>query len=538
MLKPVYPRVVCALALLLLTAVFAAAHGGRVVDADVCVYGGTSGGVIAAVQAARMGKSVALVSINNHLGGMTSGGLGETDVGKLGNGYIQGMAREFYVRVGHAYGSGAKFSFEPHVAESVFKAMVQQAKVSWFTNQSLASVKMSGQRITAAVMSDGTVFTAKVFIDASYEGDLMAGAKVSYVIGREAASAFHENFNGVRPPNTGSHQFGTLDISPYHVPGNPVSGLISLVSSESPSTPGAGDRFIQAYNFRLCLTKVSTNKIPLTAPANYSTNRYELLARYIQALRASGRKISLATFMNIASMPNGKTDINNNGPVSTDFIGESTPYVEADAATRQRMWDAHKEYTQGFLYFLATDPRVPANVRESMSSYGACEDEFRDTGGWPHQLYVREARRMVSDYVMTESNCLGQVVAPDSIGLGAYAMDSHNCQRMVVHGRVENEGDTYGLVNVPAPYSISYRSIVPKASECENLLVPWCLSATHIAFGSIRMEPVFMILSQSAATAGCMAIDDGVTVQKVNVSKLQTRLRADGQLLEPLPKAH
>jgi hypothetical protein len=288
----------------------------------------------------------------------------------------------------------------------------------------------------------------------------------------------------------------------------------------------------------LCLTKTSANKIALSPPANYSADRYELLARYIQALKTSGRKMALATFMNVLTMPNGKTDINNNGPVSTDFIGESLPYVEGNASTRQRIWQMHKDYLQGFLYFLATDPRVPTNVQESMSAYGLCKDEFTDNGGWPCQLYVREARRMVSDYVMSESDCLGQTVPPDSIGLAAYAMDSHNCQRIAVNGAVENEGDTYGLTNIVAPYPISYRSIVPKSGECANLLVPWCLSATHIAFGSIRMEPVFMILSQSAATAACIAITDGVAVQEVSVSKLQTRLRADGQLLQPLQKAH
>ena len=298
---------------------------------------------------------------------------------------------------------------------------------------------------------------------------------------------------------------------------------------------GTGDRQVQAYNFRLCLTRSLTNKIALTAPPNYSPNQYELLVRYMRAMNEAGRKISLATFMNVASMPKGKTDVNNNGPVSTDFIGESTPYIEADALTRQHIWQAHKDYLQGFLYFLATDPRVPTNVRASMSTYGLCKDEFADNHGWPYQLYVREARRMVSDYVMTQSNCLGQVKIPDSIGLAAYAMDSHNCQRIVVNGRVENEGDTYSLTAIPGVYPVAYRSIVPKTTECTNLLVPWCLSASHIAFGSIRMEPVFMILSQSAATAACLAIDDGVAVQAVNISKLQARLTADGQMLQPPP---
>ena len=289
---------------------------------------------------------------------------------------------------------------------------------------------------------------------------------------------------------------------------------------------------VQAYNFRLCLTTVITNKLPITAPANYHAAQYELLARYILAMVVGGKVPKLGTFMNIYSMPNSKTDINNNGPVSTDFIGESTPYVQADYATRQQIWQAHKNYLQGFLYFLATDSRVPYGVRTSMSNYGFCRDEFADNGGWPYQLYVREARRMVSDYVMTQSNCLGNAVASDSVGLAAYVIDSHNCQRAAVGGFVQNEGDTYNLTNLPGVYPISYRSIVPKSGECVNLLVPWCLSASHIAFGSIRMEPVFMILGQSAGTAAALTVDEKVPVQKLDYSKLRARLLADRQILE------
>lgn len=501
------------------------------INVDVCIYGGTSGGVIAAVQAARLGKTVALVSVNNHLGGMTSGGLGATDIGSHGNGYIQGTAREFYTRIGRAYGSGAKFAFEPRVAEAVFNEMIQEARVTVYTNQYLVSVRKSGAQLVAAAMNNGNLFRAKMFIDASYEGDLMAAAGVSYTIGREAVSQYGEPLNGVRPPNTGGHQFGSLLVDPYVLPGDPASGLLPLIAAGDLASPGAADQRVQAYNFRMCLTQNTTNQLPITAPPGYSPARYELLARYIAALVANGTSPSLAKFMNISAMPNGKTDINNNGAVSTDFVGESTAYVEANQATRAQIWQAHKDYIQGFFYFLANDPQVPANVRTTMSSYGFCRDEFQDTGGWPHQLYVREARRMISDYVMTQSNCLGKVTVPDSIGMGAYAMDSHNCERVVVNGVVQNEGDTYTGGAVPGIYPIAYRSVVPKAQECVNLLVPWCLSASHIGFGSIRMEPVFMILSQSAATAACLAIDDDIPVQSVNVPKLQAQLLADGQLL-------
>lgn len=498
---------------------------------DVCVYGGTSGGVIAAVQAARMGKTVALVGVNNHLGGMTSGGLGQTDVGSFGNGYIQGVAREFYARVGAKYGAGAKFTFEPHVAESVFKEMVQQAGLTVFTNQYLTAVTKQGKQIIAATMSNGNVFRAKMFIDASYEGDLMAAAGISYTVGRESTGQYGESLNGIRPPNAGGHQFGSLTVNPYLVTNNSTSGLIPLIQTNVAGTPGAADQSVQAYNFRICLTTTVSNQLPITAPVNYNPAQYELLARYIQAMINNGGSPSLATFMNIGSMPNSKTDINNNGAASTDFIGQSAAYVSADYSTRQQIWQAHKDYLQGFLYFLGHDLRVPSNVRSSMLSYGLCKDEFADNGGWPYQLYVREARRMVSDYVMTQSNCLRQITVTDSVGMAAYVMDSHNNRRIVVNGLVQNEGDTYGLTSIPGTYPIAYRSIIPKASEGSNLLVPWCLSASHIAFGSIRMEPVFMILSQSAATAACFALDQQTNVQNINIAKLQAQLASDGQAL-------
>lgn len=507
------------------------------ISVDVCVYGGTSGGVIAAVQAARLGKTVALVSVDNHLGGMTSGGLGQTDIGGFGDSYIQGTAREFYTRIGQKYGSGAKFTFEPHVAEAVFREMCQLQNLTIYSNQYVTSVTKTGPTITIVNMNNGNLFRAKMFIDASYEGDLLARAGVSYTVGREANSRYGETLNGVRAPNSGGHQFGSLSVNPYVISNNPAAGLLRLIQSGAPGPVGSADQHVQAYNFRLCLTQVASNKIPIGAPAGYDPAQYELLGRYIQAMTAQGTSITLGTFMNVSSMPNGKTDINNNGPVSTDFIGQSTPWVEADYNTRLQIWNAHKNYLQGFLYFLATDSRVPATVRSNMSAYGLCQDEFVDTGGWPFQLYVREARRMVSDYVMTQSNCLGTVVAAEPVGLAAYAMDSHNGQRFAVNGLAENEGDTYTLGGIPGVYPVDYRSLVPSSAECQNLLVPWCISASHIGFGSIRMEPVFMILSQSAATAACIAIDDSSSVQNINIAKLQAQLQADGQLLQTTTSA-
>ncbi|HWF19642.1 MAG TPA: FAD-dependent oxidoreductase [Verrucomicrobiae bacterium] len=502
------------------------------IDADVCVYGGTSGGVIAAVQAAQMGKKVALVVVNNHLGGMTSGGLGQTDLGSLGTGYIQGMTREFYTRVGQKYGTGATYTFEPHVAEAVFNDMVQQAGVQVYTNQYLVSViTQADNSIASVTMNNSNVFRARMFIDASYEGDLMAKAGVSYTVGRESSSQYGESLNGARTPNTSDHQFGSISINPYIVSNNPASGLLPLIETNSAPTAGSADQRVQACNFRMCLTQNATNKIPITAPTNYSAAQYELLARYIQALIAQGSTPTLANFMGIYVMPNGKTDINNNGPVSTDFIGQSDSYLEADAAMRAQLWQSNKNYLQGFFYFLETDPRVPASLSSAMQAYGLCRDEFTDNGGWPCQLYVREARRMVSDYVLTQSNCVGLVTVPDSIGLAAYAMDSHNCERIVVNGSVENEGDTYSVGGISSFWPIPYRAIVPKTGQCPNLLVPWCISASHIAFGSFRMEPVFMIVSQSAGTAACMAIDANVPVQQLDYGKLRLQLLANQQAL-------
>ena len=517
---------------LLLLAVAGRALAVQEINTDVCVYGGTSGGVVAAVQAARMGKSVALVVVNNHLGGMSSGGLGSTDIGSYGDSYIQGTAREFYTRVGQKYGTGAAFAFEPHVAEAVFNEMAQQAGMIIYTNQYLVSVSKRGQQIMAATMNNGNVFRAKIFIDASYEGDLMAKAGVSYTVGREAASQYNENLNGIRTPNTGGHQFGSANVSPYLASGNSNSGLLPWVQSAAPGAAGAADQRVQAYNFRMCLTTVVSNQLAITAPANYSAAHYELLARYIQAQVAQGASLTLGSLMIISAMPNGKTDINNYGAVSTDFIGQNYNYPEADYAARQQIWQAHKDYIQGLFYFLATDPRIPAAVQSQMNSYALCKDEFADNGGWPYQLYVREARRMVSDYVLTQSNCLGQAIVPDSIGLAAHTMDSHNCQRCVVNNYAQNEGDVE--VAVPNLYSMPYRVMVPKSTECNNLVVPWCISASHIGFSSFRMEPVFMIVSQAAGTAACLAIDDGVTVQNVNMAKLQAQLLADQQSLGTL----
>jgi len=527
------------------------------VGTDVCVYGGTPGGIAAAIQAARMNKTLVLLEFDNHIGGLTTGGLGATDIGNKAA--IGGIAREFYGRVAEHYakeaswiheqpaeyfarrggsqtkasdpltapvGQRTMWTFEPKVAESIFNEMLQDARVPVRYHQRLASVRKRGDRIIGITMDDGSEYRAKMYIDASYEGDLMARAGVQYHVGREGNSIYGETFNGVRG-QTPKHQF-IVPVDPYVKPGDQSSGLLPFVQPGAGGKPGTGDDHVQAYNYRLCFTTNDANRLAVTPPPNYDPARYELLARYIEALVKAGKKPQLREFWHPIWLPNHKTDINNNGGFSTDFIGANYAYPEATHKERAKIALEHEHYTRGFLTFLATSPRVPENIRTEMQRWGPCKDEFVDSGGWPNQLYVREARRLISDYVMTEHNCRGARVAEDSVGLGAYNMDSHNVQRIVKKGRVENEGDVQEPVK---PYPISYRSLVPRQRQCENLLVPVCLAASHIAYGSIRMEPVFMILGQSSASAAAFAIDDDVPVQKVDYAKLRQRLLADKQVL-------
>ncbi len=521
---------------------------GQQNDYDVVVLGGTSAGVAAAVEARRMGKSVVLVEYSPHLGGLTSGGLGATDIGNKDA--IGGIAREFYqlmydyYRDDHAwvyqqradYQESKKWAvektwwmFEPHVAEKIFRDMAAGANVPVVFGQRLDlknGVVKEGSRIVAVRMESGRVFTGKVFIDATYEGDLMAKAGVSYTVGREANSQYGETYDGVQTKHAVYHQF-EKPVDPYVEPGKSESGLLPGVHGQSPGKDGQADKRVQAYNFRMCLTDVPENMVPFPKPAGYDPLRYELLLRYYEA----GYDRVPCTFH---GMPNRKTDSNNNNGFSTDFIGANYDYPEGDYVTRERIIAEHESYQKGLMWTLANHPRVPQAIREQVGKWGLARDEFIDHGNWPHQIYVREARRMVSDYVMTEHNCTGKVVAPDSIGLAAYTMDSHNTQRYAAAGpngaAARNEGDVE--IGGFGPYEISYRAIVPKEDECSNLLVPVCLSASHIAFGSIRMEPVFMILGQSAASAACVAIDDGTSVQDVPYEKLRQRLINDGQRLQ------
>jgi hypothetical protein len=513
---------------------------------DVVVYGGTSAGVAAALQTARMGKRVVLIEPSQHVGGLTSGGLGRTDIGNKRA--IGGIAREFYERVNRyyrqpaawpresrdAYVARAKglvdeqamWGFEPHVAEKIFREMLAEAKVRVVFGQRLdlkAGVRKQGERIARMVMESGQEYAGRVFIDATYEGDLMAKAGVSYTIGREANTQYGETLNGVEVRHAAKHQFNQ-PVDPFVIPGDPKSGLLPGVHSGSPGVDGQADRRIQAYCYRMCLTDAADNRLPFPKPADYDPRRYEIFLRYVEA----GWKDLLG---NHAPMPNCKSDTNNHGAFSTDDIGMNYDYPEADYARREAIAAEHRDYQLGLMWTCVHDPRVPARLRQQAAKWGLARDEFADSGHWPSQLYIREARRMVSDYVMTEHECRGERKAPDSVGLGAYGMDSHNTQRYVDgQGHARNEGDVQ--VPVAGPFPISYRSLVPKAAECTNLIVPVCLSASHISYGSIRMEPVFMVLGQSAATAAVQAVEDGAGVQHVDYQRLRARLAQDGQILD------
>lgn len=507
-----------------------AAPERETVSVDLCVYGATSGGIIAAIEAAERGLSVALLHPGLHIGGLTTGGLGMTDIGNKHA--VGGKAREFYERAGRHYGVDIEWRFEPHVASAIFAGWLKHAGVSPRLGQYVARCERREGRIASlTTLSDLTV-NAKVFIDASYEGDLMARAGVRYAVGREGNAAYGETLNGALimalegAPIDEGHQFEHA-LDPYVVAGDPSSGLLPGILPEGSYRRGAADGCTQAYNFRMCLTDREDIRVPFPKPEGYDASRYILLKRQL----ATGWDEAFRKFDRIR---NRKTDTNNHGPVSTDNIGQNHAYPEADYAERERIFQAHVRYQQGLMWCLANDSEVPARIREPMSKWGLCSDEFASTGGWPHALYIREARRMVAGVVMTEHHCRGVETVDDPVALGAYNMDSHHCRRVIHQGRLWNEGDVQ--VGVPRPYGISYRAIVPREEECANLLVPFCLSASHVAFGSIRMEPVFMGIGQAAAIAAAQAIERGVSVQRVPYADLRRELDA-AALVAELPDA-
>lgn len=492
-------------------------------EVDICIYGGTSAGVIAAYTAQQSGKSVLLIEPGRHLGGMSSGGLGFTDIG---NKYVvQGLALDFYRRLGTHYGKLEQWIFEPSVAETIFKDYIKRAGIEvWYENR-LSDVEKQRNSITTITLEDSKhpnhttnrKVRAKVFIDCSYEGDLMAKSGVSYIVGREANSQYGETYNGVELMDR--HQFPD-GIDPYKIKGDSTSGLIYGINPAPVNSNGTGDKKVQAYNFRITLTNRPENRIPITKPDNYNPSRYELLLR-LKELHPWNKHTDVFIW---SDMPNGKTDINNFGGFSTDVIGENWNYPDADYEERARIWKFHEDYTKGLLYFVGHDERIPESIRNQMLEWGYPKDEYTDNGHWTHQLYVREARRMIGELVMTQHHCQGRETVTDGIGGPAYTMDSHNCDRHIVNGMVKNEGNVE--IGGFSPYPISYRAITPKQNEVQNLLVPVCLSTSHIAYGSIRMEPVFMVLAQSAAIAAGQAIDKyDNCVQKVDAKAILKEFR-------------
>lgn len=489
------------------------------VRADLCIYGATPAGIAAAVQAKRMGLQVVLVEFGKNIGGVAASGLGRTDHGHKT--VIGGISREFYEDLGKLYGAEEEvWYFEPSAAQAVYRRWLEEADIPIYFEQHLDEVEMNQQAITQITMENGNVFRAAMFIDATYEGDLMARADVSYHVGRESNAEYQETRNGIQ---FGSHyHMFNAWVDPYVVPGKPDSGLLYGIKDLIPGVQGTGDRSIQAYNFRICLTNVPENRIDIPQPPGYDPQNYEILSRYIRA--------GVWEFnMKGPNIPNGKTDTNNYGAFSTDHIGANHEWPEGDYATRERIFQDHVNYTVGLMYFLSHDESVPKHLRDARREWGLAADEFVHTGHWPHQLYIRESRRMIGDVVMTEKHCRHLDTVDDSIGMASYGMDSHNCRRLVMNGQCVNEGNVE--IPVAGPYPISYRAIVPKTGECINLLVPVCLSASHIAYGSIRMEPVFMVLGQSAATAAALALQVGKSVQEIDYSVLKERLIADQQVL-------
>jgi FAD dependent oxidoreductase len=500
-------------------------------NVDICIYGGTSAGVIAAYTAKKLGKSVILIEPGNRLGGLTSGGLGQTDIG---NKYaVSGISLDFYRRIGKHYGKLEQWTFEPHVAKQLFDEYILSANIKVIYHHRLVSVGTVGGYIKEITIensikpgnSSNRIIKAKMYIDCSYEGDLMAKSGVSYTIGREANSSYNETYNGVQLRD--KHQFPD-GINPFKTPGIPESGLLWGISNGTLAPNGSGDKKVQTYNIRVCLTNNPINRIPITEPDDYNPDRYELLLRLLEKSPVK----SIREFMILSMMPNNKTDINNSGAFSTDMIGMNWNYPEADYDKRREIQKAHENYIKGLFYFVGHDPRMPLILRNEMLLWGYPKDEYIDNHNWTPQMYVRESRRMIGEYVMTQANCEGKKAVTDGIGLAAYTMDSHNCQRIVVNGMVKNEGDVQ--IGGFDPYPISYRSVIPKTNECKNLLVPVCLSASHIAYGSIRMEPVFMVLAQSSAVAASLSIDNKKSVQEVNINQLRHILKtnpyADGSM--------
>jgi hypothetical protein len=498
---------------------------------DLVVYGGTAGGVMTAVFGARSGLKVALIEPRQHIGGMVSGGLSHTDVGRRE--VIGGAALEFYWRAGTYYGlpqylQDFAWYVEPKAAETILRRMLDEARVTVVLNHRLrenTGVVKNGPRIASIAMEDGSQYAAKMFADATYEGDLMAQAGVTFTWGRESSSQYGESLAGVRG-ETPKHQF-LVDIPAYGT----GHKLLPEISDTPAGVPESADRKVQAYNFRMIFSHDHANQAAYPKPAHYNPARFELMARLLDAMQKKrGRSLTMGEVLSIGPIPNQKADINNNGPFSTDYIGKSWDYPNASYARRAEVWRDHEEYTKQYMWFLAHDPRVPGALQKEVNEWGLAKDEFTDNGNFPNQLYIREARRMVGEYVMSQRDIQNDLKKFDPIGMGSYNSDSHNVQRIVTaNGFVRNEGD----MQVPVqPYQIPYRVLLPKKADAVNLAVPVCFSATHVAYSTLRMEPQYMIIGQAAGVAAAMAIKGNRALQDVDTAALTLKLVEQGAILE------
>lgn len=544
---------------------------------DVCIYGATSGGVVAAVALARRGYAVALVEPTRHVGGMSSGGLGWTDGGRTEK--IGGLSAAFYREVAAYYeaqgvvdeasrNGGLGWSHEPRVAEAIFRRWLREAGVEPMLACRVAEVRKEGRRITAIVVDRAepdargaptpkadepglATLQARMFVDASYEGDLLALAGVSYTTRREGRDQYGEEMAGIiyhhhetldgkllHPPGLDT---AALEVDPYVVPGDPSRGVLPFLETHKPFVAGRADDALQAYNFRLCLTANPDNAVPIEPVGAYDPRWFELLGRWLLKMEAAGDPIQPGHFhhfglnplrvFKISPLPHGKSDVNNaNSFLSTDFVGQNYAYPGADWARRSEIWKAHEDYQRGLHYFMQTDARVPPPVRAESRRWGLARDEFEDTGHWPFQLYVRESRRMIGDLIMTQNHVNRRILVDDSIGMGSYSLDSHLCRRFVHKGRVINEGG-FLFRNGRQAYPVSYRALLPKEAECENLASLFCISASHAAFSTLRMEPVLMILGQSVARAIEMALERSLPLARIPVPILQLRLLDEGQII-------
>lgn len=515
---------------------------------DVVIYGGTPAGLAAAIQVARMGKSVAIVEPASYLGGIMVNGLGGTDIDNHSNFQnsfaVGGIALEFYRKVAQYYGRLSEFDaklknhtkdasiwrFEPHVADEIIKAWLKEYPISIFLNTRLkekpGAVRKKKTNIEQIETEGGTRFSAKVFIDASIEGDLLASAGVSTIWGRESNAQYGETKNGIQTENT--HTPFKVKVDPYVVPGNPSSGLIATIQDETLGIPGEGDKSIQAYCFRMCLTKNANNRIAFAEPENYDRSQYEIYLRYLKA----GGKLYTPS----ADIPNGKTDLGAWHDLSHNLYGYNRKYPEGNFATRQQVFDEHKSFTQGLFYFLANDAEVgllDASLQNTWKQWGLCKDEFTDNGGWPRLFYVRDGRRMVSDYVITEhhSDRVNPASVDDPVAVAYWPPDLHSTRRIVKNGFAFNEGNVFGG-NDWRPFGISYRALVSKKNECTNLLTPTCPSSSHVAYGAIRIEFTFMSLGQAAGLVAVLAIENKVGVQQVDYPLLKEKLLKTGQIID------